>query len=414
MITAIWVVVFCILFVFLIILIVRKQPNALSTPQLVTAFLYKVALGCLYGYLFGTYYGGDDTWAIHIESIKEWQLLQNDPLQFFWEYTPGTAMRNGNGFLQVAAFYIADLEYCLLTKTLGIFNLISRGNYYINVVFFNFIVFWGHYWLYLLAVKHFRRNKILVLFCTFFLPTAVFWLSGIRGDGMLFFFFSLLLLSFDRWLESGKVSQAMLSLAGFAGVMIFRIPVAVLLLPALISWAFVVRGRKYTPIAFAAVYGIGILLFFASSLFMDQNGPAVVAQRQELFLELKGNTRYELPQLEPGISGFVKVLPYAFFNTFLRPHPWEAKGMLQLAAAGGILLFWGVLTYFLFARKTETSTLQPLGWVLLLFGISLYLLIGYTVPFPGAIVRYKSIGEMVILVALLGNLSPRSNAIRRY
>ncbi len=412
MITVTWVIVFCLIFVFLILLVLRRH-SPLSRTETITAFAYKAALGCLYGYLFGTYYGGDDTWAIHVDSIREWQLLQKDPLQFFREYSPGTAMRNGDGFLEVAAFYIADLEYCLLTKTLGIFNVISRGNYYINAVFFNFIVFWGHYWLYLLAVRYFRGNRKLLLLCIFFLPTAVFWLSGIRGDGMLFFFFSLLLLSFDRWLDTGKPGPAILSLIGFTGMMIFRTPVALLLLPALISWVLIRKSNKYPPLAFISVYGLFILLFFASSLLTRMNGPSAVANQQAKFLLLKGNTRYELPVLEPDIPGFITVLPYAFYNTFLRPLPWEAKGMLQLASAAGILLFWAVVVYYLFRNRSRAAKGSSFMWVLLLFGISLYLLIGYMVPFPGAIVRYKSIGEMVILLALLGGLSTNLRNPRR-
>ena len=405
MITATGVIVFSIIFVFLILFTIRKHSSALSRSEAALAFLFKVALGCLYGYLFITFYEGDDTWAIHAASIKEWELLKEDPLQFFWEFTPGTAMRNGRDFWQTGAFYISDLEYCLQTKTLGLFNVISRGNYYINSVFFNFTVFWGHYWLFLLAIKYFPGRRRILFLCIFFLPTAVFWLSGIRGDGMLFFFFSLLMLSFDRFLDSNKPGAALLSLVGFAGMIIFRTPVAFLLLPALVSWWLIRRADKHPVIAFAAVYGISILLFFASSVVTGLNGPQAVANRQAEYLLLKGNTRYELPVLQADVAGFVSVFPYAFYNTFLRPTPWEAKGMLQLASAAGVVLFWVIVVYSLVRRKPVTGPGSAFLWMLLLFGLTLYLLIGYTVPFPGAIVRYKSIGEMVVLVALIGGLA---------
>ena len=413
MITATGVLLFCILFVFIIRFLTRKHVPALTPGEIILVFVYKVALGCLYGYLFGTYYGGDDTWAIHADSIDEWKLLRNDPLQFFREYTPETAMTKGNGFMQVAAFYIADLEYCLLTKTLGIFNFISRGNYYINAVFFNFIVFWGHYWLFLLSVKYFPGRRMAMLLCIFFLPTAVFWLSGIRGDGMLLFFCSLLLLSWDHFLDVARAGPAVLALTGVTGMVIFRTPVALLLLPPLISWWLTRKAGRKPAIAFIAVYGICLLLFFASSLISTTNGPAAVSQRQAEYLALQGNTRYELPVLEPDVVSYIKVLPYAFFNTFFRPMPWEVKGLLQLASAAGIILFWVIAVYSLAGRKVATGNKGPFLWVLILFGITLYLLIGYTVPFPGAIVRYKSIGEIMLLVALAGGVASTFPTFRR-
>ena len=413
MITATGVIVFCIVFVFLIHFITRKHATGLSRTETILAFVYKAALGCLYGYVFGTYYGGDDTWAIHADSIEEWELLRNDPLQFFWEFTPGTAIRNGSGLIQIATFYIADLEYCLLTKTLGIFNFISRGNYYINSVFFNFIVFWGHYWLFLLAIKYFPRHRMALLLVIFFLPTAVFWLSGIRGDGMLFFFLSLLLIAFDRYMDSSRPQAALLAVLGFAGMVVFRTPVAILMIPVLISWWLIRRAGRKPAIAFVAVYGICLLLFFTSSMIPRMSGPAAVSQRQAGYLSLNGNTRYELPVLQPGVKGFIEVLPNAFLNSFFRPLPWEAKGILQLASAAGVVFFWIIVIYSLINSKPAAGQAGVFTWGIWLFGITLYLMIGYTVPFPGAIVRYKSIGEMLLIVTLVGGVTSKFPTFRR-
>jgi hypothetical protein len=40
---------------------------------------------------------------------------------------------------------------------------------------------------------------------------------------------------------------------------------------------------------------------------------------------------------------------------------------------------------------------KPLILFSLSFGITLYIFIGYTIPFPGAIVRYKAIPELLLL-----------------
>src|ERR1700712_4415864 len=55
--------------------------------------LFKVLMGCLYGWLFLRYYGGDDTWNYFIESKTETTLLLHHPGQFFQEFLPSFSLR---------------------------------------------------------------------------------------------------------------------------------------------------------------------------------------------------------------------------------------------------------------------------------------------------------------------------------
>lgn len=421
MLTSISVILFYGLLCLLIIYLIRRKEFNLTRKEIFLTFGFKVLMGCLYGFIFLHYYNGDDTWAIHLESLKEWELLQSNPLQFFREYTPETAIRNAKVSGNFISLYLADLEYCLLIKTLGIFNIISRGNYYVNVVFFNFFVFWGHFWLYQTLVSQFPHKRKLFLIVVFFLPTSLFWLSGIRGDGLLFFFFSLTIFSFYRYFRNGQISYLLTSLAGIFGVVIFRSGVAILLIPGLISWWLVIRHNKKIALAFASVYGIFLLLFFATTLLPGYNAPALVSEKQAEFLKLNGNTKFALNVLDPSIFGFVKVLPQAFLNTFLRPYIWEAKGPLQLVASVGTLFLWMAATIALILRTNSRSDItgnHSLFATLLVFAIFNYLLIGLTVPFPGAIVRYKSVAEICFFTccALLtdpGQVALKKNRIYR-
>ena len=397
MLTLITIVVFYVFLCLLIIYITRKHHFALSRTETFVTFGFKTLIGCAYGYIFLHFYNGDDTWGIHLESLKEWNLLQNNPGQFFQEYSPETAIRNAKTSGNFLSLYLADLEYCLLVKTIGLFNVISRGNYYVNVVLLNFIFFWGHYWLFKTSVREFPEKRRLLLLVIFFLPTSLFWLSGIRGDGLLFFFFSLTIFYFHRWIQYEKNSGWIFTLAGIAGLMIFRSAVAILLIPGLLSWWLVIKQKRKVAIAFVSVYAIFLLMFFATSLLPEYNALKVVSEKQTEFFELRGNTRYKLNPLDPSVTGFVITTPQAFLNTFLRPFIWEAKGILQLFAALGILLFWMAALLSLRWRTkllVDYGSYTPLLVTLMVFAFFNYLLIGFTVPFPGAIVRYKAIAEL--------------------
>jgi hypothetical protein len=390
---------YCVLFIYLLYRLTRKKVP-LTVTELSLAFLFKVALGCLYGYIYLHAYNGDDTWMYHNYSLQEVQKLLHQPGQYFSELGPaGSFAWAGGGFWRGLSAYIHTLENRSIVKILGIANFFSGGNYYINVVFFNFILFWGHYWLFSLFVNQFpeKRKPLLLLF--FFFPPLVFWLSGIRGDGLVLFFLALLLVHFHRWLYENKKASLLVGLLAAIGIIIFRSQVVLLVVPALLAWYISVKfNRKPVP-TFLWVFGIGGLLFFATAWVSPaHNLPQVVVQRQQLFMELQG-TRFQLDTLQPSVTSFIKVLPQAVSHTFLRPYIWEAKGALQIMTAAEIIVCW--LLVLAAIIKKEMHWKQTLQKPLLLFslslGLTLYIFIGYTIPFPGAIVRYKAIPELLLL-----------------
>ena len=373
----------------------------MNRTEVLLAFAAKVLGGCLYGYIFSHFYEGDDTWKLHFASIRETKMLLNDPYQFFWEFGPATAIKNGDSIAGIVGFYLNDLEYCLQAKTLGIFNIISQGHYYINTVFWNFIVFWGHYWFFTLLVTEFPSKRNLYLLLIFFFPPAVLWLSGIRADGLLFVAFALCLLYFNRWLLNRRWYHLVISILGFTGVAIFRSPVAALLIPALLGWWLSTRLRVRPLLAFLSVYSFSVLIFFVS-VSLSYSAPAVVVQKQREFFRLNG-TAFELDTLYPTVKSFALVLPQAVVNTFARPFPWQARGLLQGVAAADILFFWALVVLVVLYRDPDFKTIlsRPILLSLLFWSISLYIFIGYTIPFPGAIVRYKIIAEVCLIAVLL-------------
>jgi hypothetical protein len=386
--------------IFILHRIIRKKTVSLSVTELSLAFILKVAMGCLYGYVYLHYYNGDDTWALHRQSLKEIDKFLHDPHQFFYDFSPIEAYEwAGRRFWAGLEVWIWNFEKHGLPKTLALFNIFSRGNYYINVVFFNAIIFWGHYWLFSVLVTTFPGKRLPLLLLIFFCLPLLFWLSGIRADGLLLFFLSLFLLQFALYLHKRSRRAIVLSVMALIGLLIFRKALLLLLAPAIAAWFIAVRyNRKPVPV-FLLVYGISGIIFFSSILVSTHtNLPMTIVHRQQEYMALQG-TRFQLDTLQPSITGFARVMPQAINNTFFRPYVWEAKGMLQIMTALELILFW-LLVLLPFFRKDgqwKKYLTHPLLLFFLFFGVSLYLFIGYTVPFPGAIVRYKVLAELLLL-----------------
>ena len=238
----------------------------------------------------------------------------------------------------------------------------------------------------------------------FVIPGIVFWLSGIRGDGLIIFFLGLLMIHFHKWVNHrSKISLLYVFLA-MAGITILRSVLLLLLIPALLSWFITVRFRKRLYLTTVVVYLATLILFFGSLLISPQkNLPGFVANKQAAYFKLRGNTRFDLDTLKPTIKSYALILPQSVNNSFFRPFLWEAKGLFQIAAAMETILL--LLIFFLFLWKKEANWNQllrhPLVFLPTLFAVTLFIFIGYTIPFPGAIIRYKIPGEMLFFIVLI-------------
>lgn len=103
-------------------------------------------------------------------------------------------------------------------------------------------------------------------------------------------------------------------------------------------------------------------------------------------LPLAGST-IEIPKLEPTLASVFKTAPRALFNSLAKPGLLSAKSFLERISAfenALILLFLIVCTVF--CRTGMNKNLFALCFFL---SITILLLIGYTTPVAGAIVRYK-------------------------
>src|ERR1700730_2563393 len=134
--------------------LVRRKYAGINTRMTIFIFSFKVLLGCLYGYIFLKYFGGDDTWMYHHDSITEYQKLVHHPDIFFKDFLPAASFVPAHDFCEGLGLYIQDLEYWLMIKLLAVFNIFSRGNYYINVLFFDFLTCWGPLLLYQLMYSY--------------------------------------------------------------------------------------------------------------------------------------------------------------------------------------------------------------------------------------------------------------------
>lgn len=376
----------------------------LSFFQIISAYLIKVIAGIAYGLIFLKFYNGDDTWFFNNGVKEQLELLRHEPLQFIIELSPKHFLSLYPSLGEALHMYTGSLEYWLITKPLALLYLFTGGAYNLNLLIYNFISMVGllllYRWLSEMDVLHKKLHYVIL----FLLPSSVFWLSGIRADGYLFTSLIVLLYYFHQILKQLSKSHFIYCGLGMLGVFILRNYILLLFFPALLAWAISFRVKRSPIQIIIWVYGIVLLLFFLSGFCSNAfNLMHLVTHKQAAFLALKGNTRFDMNPLEPTFWSFVSNLPQAMLNGLFRPYLWEWKGTLQLVATlEPLFLLIGISIFTYRQRSSNYLTQFPIPVLLfILTGFILCVFIGYTVPFPGAIVRYKVVGQVLILIGLV-------------
>jgi hypothetical protein len=381
-------------------IIIRRKIFPLTIYHTTAIVFFKVFMGCLYGWVFLHYYNGDDTWNYFNESKEETTLLVQHPLRFFHPFSPTYALQiKGYHTWEAFVFYVNDFERWFIIKGLAILNLLTGKNYYTDVLLFEFLIIGGPLLLFRLLAKEFPRRIGMNFLLVFFIPSVIFWCSGIRAEGLLLFSTVLMIYNGQAYARRAGVWPALGCLAGFLGLLLIRFQFLLIFLPAFLAYWVSLKNRENSPKYFNRIYLI-LLLIFCLSLYLPPSRQLSRPLRmsQESFFLLKGNTQYKLDSLKPGLVSFIKILPQATANTFFRPYPWEGKSLLQSLSSVEVIFLIAGLFFFLVSPNRKQQVSHPLYWLFLFYGITQFITIGYVVPFPGAIVRYRSIAFLLLVL----------------
>lgn len=384
----------------------RKQVIRLSFGQTLFAYAAKVAAGCFYGIFFLKYYGGDDTWQVHEWGLAEREKLIKNPLLFFREIVShGYADAQYTTFFSTENNYWKDLPNNLLAKLLGVLNVFSGGNYYINVVFFSLLSFAAVYILFRFFQQYIVSPPAWLYWLVFFFPSVLFWQSGIRKDGIIFFGIVVFMYSVAKLYGGFSKKYLWLLIISFAVVFVFRNAFALALLPATVLLFTAKALRKNTALVFVAGMLVAAGLFFCTSLlpFTHFHLPQMLADRQHAFQELKGGSYLPMPLLEGTLASYLQNFPYVLNHMFLRPYITEVGNPLYALAFAEHAILWATIVYILIKKQNSLRMIMrnPLWWFVLFLVVTAHLLIGYTVPFLGAIVRYKAAFELQLFALML-------------
>jgi hypothetical protein len=291
-----------------------------------------------------------------------------------------------------------------MIKLLSIFNIFSGGNFFVNTVLFNFFVFFGSVAFYRVYIRLFPNRKTILIIALFLLPSLLYFSAGIHKDGLVFlalglFCYNLFFIIRDRVTfirVTGLITGVMI-------LFLMRNFVLITLLPAITAWLIAERNKKFALTTFVLVYILFIVaFFFAGKLHPALDLPQYVSIRQIAFVEIakSGQSSININPLFPHFRSFLNNSPQALNHSLMRPYLTESSSLLYILAAIEIFIYELIFLAFLLFASTKRKV-DPFIYFGIFFCISMFLMIGYTIPIIGAIARYRSIYFPFLILPLL-------------
>jgi len=367
-------------------------------------FLCKVSAGLIIGRI-SEHAPSMDTWLYHHEALIEYHLLFDNPIAYFTNIFQSGYEHTYQGVLQFHDSFWNDLKTNLMVKFVSVLHFTSGGKYYINVIIYNFLVFFGCIGLFRVFKQIFPADNFLIITGVFLLPSALLFSSTIHKEGLIMAAIGMLFFSLFNIFVSRKITTKKLTAIFFSLLVLFlfRSYLLLLLLPGLAAWFVGVRYKYNVVLITSIIYAVFLLLFFNFQRIVPAvNLPLLVVQKQADFFGLEIARSYVITsQLSPNAGSFLNNLPQAFAHSLGKPFLTDYKLSAPLIFFAVELLFYQLLlVLFVFFRKQSLKMNSFLSFSII-FSLSVLLIIGYTVPVIWAIIRYRSIYLPFLLIPLL-------------
>lgn len=400
-------VVYLVLLCWLLLRIPFYKNAGINKRLLLALFLLKICAGIVIGWVSIHIYGpGNDYWDMHDFALEEYQLLFSDTGRYFSNLFTSDYQHGYSGLFRSSDSYWNDLRSNIVVKLVSLFNIFSLGSYYINSLFFNFIVFFGHICFYRLFIGIFPKCKWQVIVGAFLLPSALYFSSGIHKDGLVFLLLAVLLYSVHQSIIKNKVTvkRFFLILISFFLLLLLRNYVCLALLPALFAWTLTAKTKWRPAFVFGATYlAAGLVLFNLGEVAGRWDPLNIIINKQKDYSQLPlAATQIQLTPLQPTIVSFVANAPEAVNHSLMRPYVWDTPVQSTLPFALELLGYELLLLLVIFFRSRHLGPASPAFlFFAFSFCLAVFLLIGYIVPNLGSLVRYRSLYLPICITPML-------------
>ncbi|MCB9194904.1 MAG: hypothetical protein H6598_01590 [Flavobacteriales bacterium] len=392
-----------------------------------TALMFKVFGGIFFGLIYVFYYGGGDTISYYSSAIPLSNLFWENPSEYFdiifnsssitaqygdseWEAYTFNVFTNSTGV--PLSFISHDPKTFMVSKLTSPLLIFTGNSYFASTILLAAITFIPLWALYRSILSNFKILKFELVIAILFLPSVIFWGSGIMKDTYTLAATAFAVLSFSYLVKSHNnlLRSLYFVLLIFAFLIIISIKPYILnvLLPCLGLWfTMIMIKRVNNPVFKFIIFPLVIIIGFGGSILilrslsgsMDKFAldkalkTAQVTQEDLKREEQYGNNNFDIGELDGSIPNLISKFPIATFAGLFRPTLLEARSPVMILSGLEnlfLLVLFGLTLIKVKIRLIwNLITSTPFLAFCFSFSILFAFMLGITTPNFGALVRFK-------------------------
>ncbi|HZX72804.1 MAG TPA: hypothetical protein VFE57_00170, partial [Cyclobacteriaceae bacterium] len=211
-------------------------------PAITVRILGALALGIIYQF----YYHGGDTFNFHTYGSRHvWEAFMDSPLKGLkLLFTSG----NQTGIYQYSSriIFFNDPASYVIIRIAALFDLITFSTYSATAILFSIVGFLGMWMFFQTFYRQYPEQHRWIAFAALFLPSVVFWGSGLLKDTVIiaclgFATFFIYRIFFEKRIGIGSIFGLLISVFIIYSIRKFILQAY---LPAAILWIFLANFKK--------------------------------------------------------------------------------------------------------------------------------------------------------------------------
>lgn len=397
--------------VFLCYLIYRLPFFRLpKTPRawVLVFFLIKVGASFLYVHLHKTVLHGGDIFEYYKDSGIIFSAIKENPL-YYLQLTFGLSATLPEPphlmpYIEQMSFWYDRSTY-LLVRINAVLRLFSFGSFTVHVLIFTFFSFVGLIGLFHFFKKYFQEDPFWLYLILFFVPSEIFWYSGLHKEAPLICSLGLMFYSFKKVFvdKNLKIIHSLILFLSLVVILLSRTYVFMALFACFIPFTLSLNREH---LSLKIYLGSFFLLILLGATVIQTNSNINLFEeikiRQEHFLNSPGNTSFSIPPIGNNMLSLIKNIPNGLLNLGIRPLPtdciksnfWCFLAMVESYFFLALIIYCGVRI------KWKALAQNNIALFCLSFTLFVSIVIGLIVNNAGAMVRYKSVILPFLLVGL--------------
>jgi len=406
----------------------KNEENVLAYKYFITGFTMKILFGIIFSFIYLFYYQGGDSISYFWSSRALSRLLLEKPANaidiIFFDHRTFENWLSFDAYtsLPLGRYFFSQGDSFSVVRFSTFFMLAGFNLWLPCLLLLNIFWYRGIWKFFLLVCKFYPGNIKWNAISILFIPSVLFWGSGIMKDSYTFSAALWLVTNiYYCFIERKKFMNNFLMLIVNSFILISLKPyIFVAIIPASLFWAsyLYIKKIKNSALRFLAtpgllsigiLAGIFVLRLFSSSLgsFGDMDSmlkKAQVYQQDQTRAEEYGQNFYDIGKFDASLSGIIIKTPAALVAGIYRPFIWEARNPVMLISGleNFLLLLFSLFMIFRIGIKAVYIIIikEPFILFSFIFSLIFFFSVGLASANFGALVRYRIIAIPFFLVAL--------------